>query len=140
MATTTFLNNTLVVTLNSVDLSDQVTAATINQTFDELETTAMGSNGGSHTFVKGLESSTVTLDFLNSYAASEVATTLQSAYGTTVALTIKPTSAAISATNPEYQTTILVNNLTPVSGSVGDLSTQSITFTCNSPIVVDVTP
>jgi hypothetical protein len=138
MATTTFLNNTLVVTLNSVDVSDQVTAATINQVFDELETTSMGGNG-SHTFVKGLESSTVSLDFLNSYAAAEVATTLQSAYGTTVALTIKPTSAVISATNPEYQTTILVNNLTPVSGSVGDLSSQSIQFTCNSPIVVDIT-
>jgi hypothetical protein len=137
MALTTFLNNTLVVTLNSVDVSDQVTAATINQAFDELETTTMGAT--SHTFVKGLESSTVTLDFLNSYAAAEVATTLQSAYGTTVPLVIKPTSAVISATNPEYQTTILVNNLTPVSGAVGDLSTQSITFTCNSPIVVDVT-
>ena len=138
MPTTTFLNNTLVVTLNSVDLSDQVTAVTINQTFDELETTSMGAT--SHTFVKGLESSTVTLDFINSYASSEVAATLQAAYGTTVPLVIKPTSAVISATNPEYQTTILVNNLTPVSGSVGDLSTQSITFTCNSPIVVDITP
>jgi hypothetical protein len=137
MPTTTFLNNTLVVTLNSVDLSDQVTAVTINQTFDELETTSMGAT--SHTFVKGLESSTVTLDFINSYASAEVAATLQAAYGTTVPLVIKPTSAVISATNPEYQTTILVNNLTPVSGSVGDLSTQSITFTCNSPIVVDVT-
>ena len=137
MATTTFLNNTLVVTLNAVDLSDQVTAVTINQTFDELETTSMGAS--SHTFVKGLESSTVTLDFINSYASSEVAATLQAAYGTTVPLTIKPTSAVVSATNPEYQTTILVNNLTPVSGSVGDLSTQSITFTCNSAIVVDVT-
>ena len=137
MPTTTFLNNTLVVTLNSVDLSDQVTAVTINQTFDELETTSMGAT--SHTFVKGLESSTVTLDFINSYASSEVAATLQAAYGTTVPLVIKPTSAVISATNPEYQTTILVNNLTPVSGSVGDLSTQSITFTCNSAIVVDVT-
>ena len=137
MATTTALSNTVSVVLNSVDLSDQVTSATINQQFDELETTAMGSTA--HSFVKGLESSTITLDFLNSYAASEVATTLQSAYGTTVALTIKTTSAAISATNPEYQTTVLINNLTPVSGSVGDLSTQSITFTCNSPIVVDVT-
>jgi hypothetical protein len=138
MATTTFLNNTLVVTLNSVLISDQVTAVTINQTFDELETTSMGGNGA-HTFVKGLESSTVTIDFLNSYAAAEVATTLQSAYGTTVPLIIKVTDAAVSATNPEYQTTILVNNLTPVNGAVGDLSTQSITFTCNSPIVVDIT-
>ena len=128
----------MVVTLNSVDLSDQVTAVTINQTFDELETTSMGSL--SHTYVKGLESSTVTLDFINSYASAEVAATLQAAYGTTVPLTIKPTSAVVSATNPEYQTTILVNNLTPVSGSVGDLSTQSITFTCNSAIVVDTTP
>ena len=138
MATTTFLNNTLVVTLNAVDLSDQVTAVTINQTFDELETTSMGAS--SHTFVKGLESSTVTLDFINSYASAEVAATLQAAYGTTVPLIVKPTSAVVSATNPEYQTTILVNNLTPVSGSVGDLSTQSITFTCNSAIVVDTTP
>lgn len=137
MATTTFLNNTLVVTLNSVLISDQVTAVTINQTFDELETTSMGAT--SHTFVKGLESSTVTIDFLNSYAAAETAKTLQDAYGTTVPLVIKPTDAVISATNPEYQTTILVNNLTPVNGAVGDLSTQSITFTCNSPIVVDVT-
>ena len=137
MPTTTFLNNTLVVTLNSVDLSDQVTAVTINQTFDELEITSMGNT--SHVFTKGLESSTVTLDFINSYASAEVAATLQAAYGTTVPLVIKPTSAVISATNPEYQTTILVNNLTPVSGSVGDLSTQSITFTCNSAIVVDVT-
>lgn len=137
MATTTFLNNTLVVTLNSVDLSDQVTAVTINQTFDELEITSMGNT--SHVFTKGLESSTVTLDFINSYASAEVAATLQAAYGTTVPLIVKPTSAVVSATNPEYQTTILVNNLTPVSGSVGDLSTQSITFTCNSPIVVDVT-
>ena len=138
MATTTFLNNTLVVTLNSVDLSDQVTAVTINQTFDELEITSMGNT--SHVFTKGLESSTVTLDFINSYASAEVAATLQAAYGTTVPLIVKPTSAVVSATNPEYQTTILVNNLTPVSGSVGDLSTQSITFTCNSPIVVDTTP
>lgn len=138
MATTTALQNTCVVTLNSVDLSDQVTSATINQVFDELEITSMGAT--SRVYAKGLETSTVSLDFLNSYAASEVATTLQAAYGTTVALTLKPTSSAISATNPEYQTTVLINNLTPINGGVGDLSTQSITFTCQSVIVVDVTP
>jgi hypothetical protein len=37
-----FLNNAAVVTLNSVDLSAYVTAVTINQSFDELEITAMG--------------------------------------------------------------------------------------------------
>ena len=132
-----FLSNGVVVTLNSVDLSDHVTSATINRIFDELEVTAMGDTA--HKFVKGLEASTITLDFLNDTATSEVLQTLQAAWGTTVPLTIKQTSDAISATNPEYQTTVLVNNTTDVNGAVGDISTQSITFTCNSAIVVDTT-
>jgi hypothetical protein len=37
-----YLSNGVVVTLNSVDLSDHVTSATINRSFDELEVTAMG--------------------------------------------------------------------------------------------------
>ena len=133
-----FLSNGVVVTLNSVDLSDHVTSATINRSFDELEVTAMGDSA--HKFVKGLEASTITIDFLNDTAAGEVLATLQAAWGTTVPLTLKQTSAVVSATNPEYQTTVLVNNTTDINGAVGDISTQSITFTCNSPIVVDVTP
>jgi len=133
-----FLSNGVVVTLNSVDLSDHVTSATINRSFDELEVTAMGDTA--HKFVKGLEASTITIDFLNDTATSEVLQTLQAAWGTTVPLTLKQTSAAVSATNPEYQTTVLVNNTTDINGAVGDISTQSITFTCNSAIVVDVTP
>ena len=131
-----FLSNGVVVTLNSVDLSDHVTSATINRAFDELEVTAMGDTA--HKFVKGLEASTITLDFLNDTATGEVLQTLQAAWGTTVPLTLKQTSAAVSATNPEYQTTVLVNNTTDINGAVGDISTQSITFTCNSAIVVDL--
>ena len=37
-----YLSNGAVVTLNSVDLSNHVTAVTINRSFDELEVTAMG--------------------------------------------------------------------------------------------------
>jgi len=129
-----FLNNAAVVTLNSVDLSAYVTAVTINQSFDELEITAMGDTA--HKFVKGLEASTVTLDFLNDNASSATIQTLRAAYGTTVPLTIKQTSAATSASNPLYSTTVLVNNLQNVNGSVADISSQSITFTCNSVITV----
>ena len=129
-----FLSNEVVVTLNAVDLSDHVTSATINRVFDELEVTAMGDTA--HKFVKGLEASTITLDFLNDTATSNVLQTLQAAWGTTVALTLKQTSGATSATNPLYSTTVLVNNTTDINGAVGDISTQSITFTCNSPIVI----
>ena len=133
-----YLNNGVVVTLATVNLSDHVTSASISRTFDQLEITAMGNS--SHVFTKGLEASTVILDFLNDLAASEVVATLQSAWGTTVALTLKQTSAATSATNPLYSTTVLVNNTTDINGAVGDISTQSITFTCNSPIVITTAP
>jgi len=129
-----YLSNTVQVTLNSVALTDHVTSATINRVFDELEVTAMGDTA--HKFVKGLEASTITLDFLSDTAAANVNATLQAAWGTTVALTLKQTSAATSATNPLYSTTILVNNTTDINGAVGDIATQSITFTCNSPIVI----
>jgi hypothetical protein len=132
-----YLNNTVVVTLNSVVLTDHVTSATINRTFDELEITAMGST--SHQFVKGLEASTITLDFLSDTAAANVNATLQAAWGTTVPITLKQTSAAVSATNPLYSTTILVNNTTDINGAVADIATQSITFTCNSPVVITTT-
>ena len=101
-----------------------------------------GSNkvDSAHKFVKGLEASTITLDLLNDNAAAGVTATLASAWGTTVPLVIKRTNAAISTTNPEYQTTVLVNNTQDLNGTVGDISSQSITFTCNSVIVVDTTP
>ena len=136
-----FLSNGVVATLNSVVLTDHVTSATINRSFDELEVTAMGDTA--HKFVKGLEASTITLDFLNDDAASgagSVRATLQAAWGTTVALTLKQTSAAVSTTNPLYSTTVLVNNTTDINGAVADESTQSITFTCNSPIVITTAP
>ena len=133
-----YLSNTVQVTLNSVALTDHVTSATINRAFDELEVTAMGDTA--HKFVKGLEASTITLDFLSDTAAANVNATLQAAWGTTVTLTLKQTSAATSATNPLYSTTVLVNNTTDINGAVADIGTQSITFTCNSPIVITTAP
>ena len=129
-----FLNNGVSLTVNSVDLSDHVTAVTINRTFDELEVTAMGDSG--HKFVKGLEASSITIDFLNDTATGEVLQTLQAAWGTSVPVIIKQTSAAVSATNPSYTMTCLVNNTTDVNGSVADLGTQSVTWNVNGTIAV----
>ena len=129
-----YMSNGVVVTLNSVVLSDHVTSATINRIFEELEVTSMGDS--SRKYTKGLETSTITLDFLSDTAAANVNATLQAAWGTTVPLTLKQTSAAVSATNPLYSPTILVNNTTDINGAVGDMATQSITFTCNSTIVI----
>jgi hypothetical protein len=132
-----FLNNNVGVKINSVDLSDHVTAVTINRVFDELEVTAMGDTA--HKFVKGLESSTVTIDFLNDTATTNVLATLQAAWGTTVTalfVQTKGSPTVVSATNPLYTVSLLVNNTTDINGAVGDIGTQSITFTCNSTVAV----
>ena len=133
-----YMSNGVVVTLNSVVLSDHVTSATINRIFEELEITSMGDS--SRKFTKGLETSTIALDFLSDTASANVNATLQAAWGTTVPLTLKQTSAVVSATNPLYSTTVLVNNTTDINGAVGDIASQSITFTCNSPIVITTAP
>jgi hypothetical protein len=129
-----FLNNGVVLTVNSVDLSDHVTAVTINRTFDELEVTAMGDSG--HKYIKGLEASSITIDFLNDTASGEVLATLQAAWGTNVTVTVKQTSAVTSATNPLYTMTALVNNTTDINGAVADLSTQSVTWNVSGTIAV----
>jgi hypothetical protein len=131
-----FLNNGVVLTVNSVDLSDHVTAVTLNRTFDELEVTAMGDSG--HKFIKGLEASSITIDFLNDTATGEVLQTLQAAWGTNVTVTVKQTSAATSATNPLYTMTALVNNTTDINGAVADLATQSVTWNVSGTIAVTV--
>ena len=129
-----FLNNGVSVTVNSVDLSDHVTAVTINRTFDELEVTSMGDSG--HKYVKGLEASSITIDFLNDTATGEVLQTLQAAWGTNVTVVVKQTSGAVSATNPSYTMTCLINNTTDINGSVADLSTQSVTWNVSGTIAI----
>lgn len=129
------LNNKVGLKINSVDLSDHVTSVTLNQAFDELEVTAMGDTA--HKFVKGLESATLTVSFLNDQGSASVLDTLSDAYGTTVGFKlIQDSGAAVAATNKLWTGDILVNNLTPINGATGDMATMDITFTVNSAVTV----
>jgi hypothetical protein len=126
-----FLNNKVGLKIATVDLSDHVTAFTLNRQADQLEVTAMGDTA--HKFVTGLSADTLTVSFLNDTAAGSVLATLQAAYGTTVAFSaLQDKSSAVSATNVLYTGTILVDNLTDINGAVADEATIDITFTCNS--------
>jgi hypothetical protein len=132
------LNSTVGVKINSVDISDHVSSATLSQIFDELEITSLGDTA--HKFTKGLESSTLSLDFFNDFAASQVTPTLQAAYGTTVTAVLIPVKGtAVSASNPLYTVSILINNLTPINGDVASINSASISFTCNSTVVQTTT-
>ena len=133
-----FLNNNVGVKINTVDLSDHVTAVTLNRSFEEIEVSAMGDN--SRKFTKGLEVSTVTIDFLNDTATSNVLQTLQAAWGTNVTVVLlQEKGTAVGATNPLYTMTCLINNTTDINGAVGDIGMQSLTFNVSGTTVVATT-
>ena len=133
-----FLSNLVGVKVNTVDLSDHVTSVTLNRNFDELEVTAMGDSG--HKIVKGLEAFSITIDFINDTASASVLATLQAAWGTNVTVVLlQAKGTAVSATNPLYTATCLVNNTTDINGAVGDLSTQSITMNVSGTVAVATT-
>jgi hypothetical protein len=129
-----YLANTGVLTVNAVDLSTLVTSVTINRAFDELEVTALGDTG--HKFVKGLEASSITIDFINDADTAKTLQTLQTTWGTNTVVTFKQSSGITAPSNPLYTMTCLVNNTTPVNGAVADLSTQSVTWNVSGTIVV----
>jgi hypothetical protein len=133
-----FLNNKVGVKVNTVDLSDHVTSVTLNRSFNELSVTAMGDTG--EKYVKGLETSNVSISFLNDTASANVLATLQAAWGTSVTVVLlQEKGTAVSATNPLYTMTCLVNNTTDINGGVGDLGTQDVTWTVNGAITVATT-
>lgn len=137
MATTTYLSNP-VVTVNSVDLSDQCTAATFTQRYDQLEATAFGDTN--RKYVSGLGNHELTLSLYMSYASSETYATLSNIVGGTVTVIVKPAVGADSATNPGFTLTgALLTELPVVNATMGELSMIDVTFV-GGVYTADVTP
>jgi hypothetical protein len=126
-----FLNNKVGFKIATVNLSDHVTAFSLNRQLDSIEVTAMGDTA--HKYVAGLAADSITVSFLNDTAAASVLPTLQAAFGTTVAWqAIQDSSAAVSATNLLYSGTIFIDNLTDINGDVASEGMLDLTFQCNS--------
>jgi hypothetical protein len=118
------------VTINSVNLSDHIASITINQSNEVVETTAFSSTAAK-TRVAGLGDHSVTIEFHQDFASSNVEATINgtsSLVGTLTTIVVQPTSSAVSATNPSYTFSALVAEWTPLNGAVGELSTASVTW------------
>lgn len=135
--TSTYLSNP-VVTVNSVSLTDQCTAATLTVRYDSLESTAFGDTD--RFYSKGLGNHELTLSLYMSYASNETYATLASLVGTQTTVRVQPASGADSATNPGFILTgSYLAELPVLNATMGELSTIDITFTGGA-YSVDVTP
>lgn len=126
MATATFLSGASL-TVNSVDLSDQLTNAVLTYTKEALEATSLADTA--RKFTEGLQNNEVTMTLMQSFAATETEATIYPLVGTTTTIVLKPSSGAVSATNPSYTLTgAYLASHTPINSSVGELSMIELTF------------
>jgi hypothetical protein len=115
------------ISVGGVDLSDLVASVTLSETFDVVETTAFSSTAAK-TRVAGLEDNSITLEFHQDYATSEVEQTIYPLLGTAAAVIVKPNGSATGAFNPSYTCSAIISEWTPINGSVGELATASVTW------------
>jgi hypothetical protein len=126
MAVFVLTNASLVV--NSINLSAYVSSITLDYAVDAVAADAMAATNG-HVFLGGLQNNSLAVTLNQDFASSTVAATLDALIGTSTTVVIKPTSAAVGATNPTYTiSNAFLAGTQPVNGSVGDLAQMSVTF------------
>lgn len=116
------------VSVNSVDLSDDVESLTFTQTTDTPEDTAMGDSARS--YLPGLNDATFTVQFHSDMAASSVFDTLNGVYagGAAVAVALRAVNATVTATNEEAQFNAILTSWNPFGGAVGSVSATQASF------------
>ena len=122
-----------VVKINGTDYSTNINQVEIAVSSDEVDTTSFSSSGW-RTVTGGLKSGSVTLSFHNDFATSGIDETLWGLLNTSATFVVLPNGTAVGTSNPSYSFEALVNNLTPISGSVGDLAVQNITLPINGAV------
>jgi len=113
---------------SAIDLSDHVRSITLDQSVAMQDDTAMGDSVASNS--AGLESWTLTVEFLQDYAASKVDATISGLVGVgkTTQLIFRSDSGSTAVTNPQWTGLGVVESYNPVAGSVGDQSMASVVF------------
>jgi hypothetical protein len=130
MATSVYLSNP-VVTINSVDLTDQCTSAVVNYVYEQLETTSFGDTARKYgaSTITSLQNNTIEVELFQSYAASETEATVFSLVGVTCDVVVAPASGIASATNPIFTLSgCYLESHSPINASLGELSSISLVF------------
>jgi hypothetical protein len=114
------------ISIAGTDFSDSIAAVTLDVSREQLEITAFGDSA--RRYIGGLQDSSVTISLHQDFATGSVDETIWSNLGGTVAIVLKPTSGAVSSSNPSFSFNALVVQSTPFASNVGDLATMDVTW------------
>lgn len=115
------------ITINAINLSDHIASVTLSTSNDVVDTTGFSSTAA-RTRVAGLSDNSVTLEFHQDFASSNVEATIFPLVGTVTTVVVIPVDTTVSATNPSYTFSALVSEWQPLSGAIGELATASVTW------------
>jgi hypothetical protein len=121
------------ITVAGVDFSTNLNSVELSQEADDLETTAFGQSWRSR--IGGLNNASITLNFMQDFAAGSVDATLNPLLGSIATVIIQSASGTVSATQPKYTATCLVTAYSPFASSVGDIATLSVTWPVSGTVV-----
>lgn len=111
--------------INSVDLSDHLRQSQLALEATQLNSEAFGDNWTEIT--GGLKSGTLTLDFLDDFAAAQVDATLWPLFGTVTTFLVRPDAGAVASDNPSYSGSIFIAQHT-VGGTLNEMAGKSLTL------------
>lgn len=104
-----------------------VRSVTIDYGAEMLDITEMSNT--TRTNLPGLFDWTISVEMLQDYAAANVDALLFPKVGAAAFyIQVKPTSGAVSATNPQYYATCVLESYQPITGAVGDAQIVTATF------------
>lgn len=120
-------------TINGTSLTNWCAKVELDDKFADKETTTFGS-GKAKEVLGGLEEHEVAVTFKNDFAVGQLDDIMWALRRQVVTWTAKADAGAVSTSNPLYGGSILINQWTPISGSVGDVAEVDVTFPGSGPM------
>ena len=117
------------VEINGTNFSTSLASVELPIEVEEQDTTAFGAEF--RTRIAGLKTGCITLEYHQDFGAAAIDSVLYPLLGTNATVTVSPTSATVSATNPTFSGEFLVTQYSPFSSTIGDLATLSVTWPLN---------
>lgn len=114
------------IVVNGTNFSDHISAVTVNLSKDDVETTSF--SGGGRERMQGLKDDSFEITLQQDFEAASVDAVFYPLYdlGTEFEVEVRPTSSAVSATNPSYIGDCILMEYSPLDGKVGDLSETKV--------------
>lgn len=126
-----------VITINGTAVQTKSNSVTLTYEVESIDVTSFDGSGA-RKFAGGLQNNSLEVSLMQDFATTipsgspttSVEALVYPLVGTTTTVTVKPTSAATSATSPLYTLSgTYLSSHTPVAGGVGELVVTTLSFT-----------